>query len=467
VDLLLFVLEQDKSKMSSFTTFLSHKYEAAAINKYFFNLLNNDSKIQFEVDEGKLSTNVTRLERMIRDTDAFIGIYPITQSNADTYNFRDLSKYFRLELSIAVRAQKTGIIYVDNRFDSQFKPNNKILKVSYSHNDIVSKAESPNNTIFQEQFTRFTTDLECRLDFDRKYSSTIYQKQSIAVLKSKRYDESFFDFLNALAEKHGKELVIYNSNQSINEKFISQISEIDFFIVDHLEFPSHEGFLHGAFMPMIRACYCEVVNGRAHLNPLVDSFEVGYPKNIICWNDQENFKNLLESQFTTIFSPVRRFATQKQSIDYFEKAERRKEVVFVSYAGENRDEISQFISLLKRRFADVFDYRDKGNSIIPGKPWVKEVFESLSKSSIGIPVYTEDYFKSGNCTHEYIDMVALKDAGDLTILPVKLSQAQLAIPAELQSIQYLRRWEFEDDNELVEKIVSIASSIPKKEKPGS
>jgi hypothetical protein len=448
--------------MTSFTTFLSHKYEAAAINKYFFNLLNHDSTIQFEVDEGKLSTNVTRLEKMIRDTDAFIGIYPIVQNNADSFNFRELSKYFRLELGMAIRAQKTGIIYADDRFGSLFKQNNKILKITYRHNDILSRADSPLNDTFKERFFDFTSDLNKRLNFDRKYSSSVYQRQNIAVIKSKRYNEAFLEGLHGLAEMYGKDLVVFNSSPSINEKFIGQLSEIDFFILDPLEFPVHEGFLHGVFMPMIRICYCEDLDVVLPINPLIDSFEVGYPKNIVKWNLHNDFQQSLINQFATIFAPVKRFATQKESIDYFEKAERRKEVVFISYSGENRDEISQIITLLKKKFADVFDYRDKGNSIIPGKPWVKEVFESLSKSSIGIPIYTEHYFKSGYCEHEYVDMIALRDSGDLTILPIKLNQAPLDVPAELKSTQYLRRWEFDDDTELIEKIVSIAENLPKK-----
>jgi hypothetical protein len=59
-------------------------------------------------------------------------------------------------------------------------------------------------------------------------------------------------------------------------------------------------------------------------------------------------------------------------------------------------------------------------------------------------------------------MIALRDSGDLTILPIKLNQAPLDVPAELKSTQYLRRWEFDDDTELIEKIVSIAENLPKK-----
>ena len=60
----------------SFKAFLSHRYKSPLENLYFFNLFGEIAEVQFEVDEGLSVVNVTRLERMIRDCDAFIGIYP-------------------------------------------------------------------------------------------------------------------------------------------------------------------------------------------------------------------------------------------------------------------------------------------------------------------------------------------------------------------------------------------------------
>jgi hypothetical protein len=58
----------------SFKAFLSHRYKSPDVNLYFFNLFAESAEVQFEVDEGAFATNVTRLERMIRGADAFIGI---------------------------------------------------------------------------------------------------------------------------------------------------------------------------------------------------------------------------------------------------------------------------------------------------------------------------------------------------------------------------------------------------------
>src|ERR1700752_3308089 len=100
----------------SFKAFLSHRYKSPLENLYFFNLFGEIAEVQFEVDEGLSVVNVTRLERMIRDCDAFIGIYPFPgawKDAQDRANLLKASQYFRLELDLAIRARKPAIIFYD------------------------------------------------------------------------------------------------------------------------------------------------------------------------------------------------------------------------------------------------------------------------------------------------------------------------------------------------------------------
>src|SRR5215210_7201080 len=99
--------------------FLSHRYKAPTINEYFFSLFEDEAEIQFEVDVGTVATNVTRLERMIRDADAFVGIYPYTDEGLASPKPHDLlkaSRYFRLELDLVIRAKKPSLVFVDSRY---------------------------------------------------------------------------------------------------------------------------------------------------------------------------------------------------------------------------------------------------------------------------------------------------------------------------------------------------------------
>jgi hypothetical protein len=53
--------------------FLSHRYQSPTVNTYFHEVFSEAAELQFDVDVAAGSTNVTRLERMVRDTDAFVG----------------------------------------------------------------------------------------------------------------------------------------------------------------------------------------------------------------------------------------------------------------------------------------------------------------------------------------------------------------------------------------------------------
>ena len=68
---------------------------------------------------GQLATCVTRLERMIRGCDAFIGIYPFPGDDVGAPPNADLlreSRYFRLELDLAIRSGKPAIVFFDRRY---------------------------------------------------------------------------------------------------------------------------------------------------------------------------------------------------------------------------------------------------------------------------------------------------------------------------------------------------------------
>ena len=106
---------QDSSGVA-FRSFLSHRYQSPRINECFFQILSADANPQFAVDPGTIATSVTRLERLIRDADAFIGIYPFPEDTDVTVErLKSESRYFRLELDLAERASKPAMVFVDRR----------------------------------------------------------------------------------------------------------------------------------------------------------------------------------------------------------------------------------------------------------------------------------------------------------------------------------------------------------------
>lgn len=61
----------DADRPETVSAFLSHKYGAPEVNLFFVELIATVAPIAFRVDLGKFRTSTTRLERMIRDADAF------------------------------------------------------------------------------------------------------------------------------------------------------------------------------------------------------------------------------------------------------------------------------------------------------------------------------------------------------------------------------------------------------------
>ena len=104
-------LQQDTFELNAF---LSHRYKSPEVNLFFFEMFSKEANVHFEVDIGTSATNVTRLERMIKNVDAFIGIYPLPIPTDEIVKQSDLlsaSRYFRLELDIAIRSKKPILMF--------------------------------------------------------------------------------------------------------------------------------------------------------------------------------------------------------------------------------------------------------------------------------------------------------------------------------------------------------------------
>jgi hypothetical protein len=188
-------------------------------------------------------------------------------------------------------------------------------------------------------------------------------------------------------------------------------------------------------------------------SPLYAGVSVGYRKDTIAWSDLDDLKLEFRKRLSSLNFGTRRISTIDEAVDYFLEATRRKEPVFTSYAGEDELVSTEFQAALRKRFQQVFDYRD-GKSIRPGKPWITTIFEQINRSAVGVPLLSPSYVKSGNCLHELRDMVALRDQGKLLVVPIKLQRGDdFKNPPEIASTQYARLWEYSPVEKLVDWIV--------------
>lgn len=453
----------------AFTTFLSHRYKSPNENLFFFKLFEDIAQIQFEVDDGTLVTNVTRLERMIRAADAFIGIYPFAGTPEEAKQPEELkkaSRYFRLELDLAIRSRKPAIVFYDQRYGNLLKCPDGILSVPYNYREITSTGQVPKAGVFKEKFKSFLEVVEASMNYGMKQLNEPRTTIGIAVPKDASgtgYTSQHIQLIESVLEKNGfDERKILAWPPVLNRASFGLFNDADLVIVDMGEDMARTGlpaYLHGQFVPMMRlrqTVDLESSTPSPMENVLFGDVEVGYRKDIVVWNSEQSLETGLQERLSTLKANTSLICTIDEAKTYFQSAALRKEAVFLSYSGKDRDLAADISRELKKHFQKVFDYRD-GTSIQPGQPWLNEIFEQLSASAIGIPLLSEHYFASGNCEHEARELVAHYDNKKMKVLPVKLYQDAIKSPVWMQHIQYLRYTDFSKPEDAVKEIVKLVS----------
>ena len=187
---------------------------------------------------------------------------------------------------------------------------------------------------------------------------------------------------------------------------------------------------------------------------ILKAFEAGYPKDIVRWHDSDTLITQFIQRLSVLYEPRKHIGGAAQAKAYFASASLRKETVFLSYSGEDRAVVEGVAQALRRVFQNVFDYRDQGQSIVPGSRWIDEIFNKLSGSALAVPLVSPDYFASDNCTHEAREIIALADNRKIRVVPVKLRDGPLELPTWMRDIQYLRGWEYASAEVLAAMIVA-------------
>lgn len=449
-------------------SFLSHKYKSPDVNLYFFDIFSQTTEVQFEIDAGSTPTCVTRLERMINRSDAFIGIYPFSDDITSAPNENDLlnaSKYFRLECDIAFRSQIPSLVLYDQRYGDLFKLPAHVRQESFDYQEVAGAGGSPTRRRFEKLFEIFQSEVNAAIEL-KSLSDVRYSKKNVAIFvphsttPKHNYTEHELSVIETALRNNGFASVVKIPWPPVFDgNLLSVVETVDFAIVD-IGNESMEsgliGYLHGKCIPCIRLMkgYIDknIVNKRTNLRGFFGIIPVGYPKDIILWKNADALAYELNLRLEFIRSPVKRINTKNEAIQYFQKAKQRNDTIFLSYSGKDR-QIALLISAeLKKRFQRVFDYKD-GESITPGEPWINEIFDKLSGSKLGIPLVTASYLESGNCVHEAQEMIALRDSNKISVIPLKLYEEKIETPSWMRSRQYMHYYDYPDVKSLVDKIV--------------
>ncbi len=452
----------------AFTAFLSHKYKAPEINEFFFSLFSSVADVQFEVDVGSAPTNVTRLERLIRNANAFIGIYPcdpVDGTQPATEDLLEQSKYFRLELDLAARARKPGLIFCDARYRGVICAPPPIYEILFNIQEVASRGAKPSSASFIKAFQAFAQRIAAGQAYDLLEEPRDASSDLVGILVPPEsvkggYGAEQVDIIRNAIQGCRYTPIELTWPPVIDPSWMRRVRVLNWIVIDTGPVTTATGilgYLHGEFKPAMRLRRVEPPEQLSASQPtclaLYDGYEVGYKKDIIRWRDSKTLQDGMTQRLGSLDAGRRRISTLNEALTYFQSAALRKESVFISYAGDNEEAVRDLRTAFRKKFQKVFDYRD-GSSIRPGQPWLKEIFDQLALSPLGVLLLSSEYAESGNCMHELREMIARHDGNKMQIFPIKIKAGdKLEIP-ELQTIQYARLWEYRSPDELVDWIAS-------------
>ena len=448
--------------------FLSHRYKSPDVNLFFFRLLVEHANVQFGVDRGTFATNVGRLERLIRNAHAFIGIYPFPGDPRQRPSHDELlsaSRYFRLELDIAARARKPTLMFFDQRYGDVLIVPESVCAIPFDPQEICLEGGAPREPLFRRRISDFWRLVRAEIDVSAQRTAAPHAGRVGLIVpgadgRSNGYDDREIDSIRCVARETGIHQLASPPGPLVLEGGMYRwLESLDWAIVDVGERMMRTGMvghLHGRGLPMVRlykgARSAKEVDQEPGFRCLFGGVEVGYPKDTVFWTPETGLEAELKSRLEGIRREPERLRTISAAEEYFRSASLRNESVFLSYSGRDQEVASQISRALKARFQTVFDYRD-GESLTPGQPWLEGIFDQLARAALGVVLISAEYLASGNCTHEARQIVAQQDSGKMVVIPIKLKRDPLDPPTWMTSTQWLRLWEYPDVETAVSKVV--------------
>jgi len=424
----------DRSRVAG--VFLSHSYTAPAVNLFFYELNAKSATISFRVDRGKFSTSTTRLERMIRDADAFVGVWPVPgepDASWDQDALAQQARYFRLELDMAIRARKPGIVFIDQRYGRLLQTPPDIERLTYDAQEIALMGGSPSWSRLQARVARFWERFEPQ-------PGAPFEDGRVGVVFGSPDGVDAIGVVEEEVSLHGFEPVRLPTGLTI--ACLNELRRCDWVVADVSD-PKIEAltaFLFGQFTPVLRVRRADGhTDGEAAGSPMEDvlfgDLTVGYRKDVTRWSTAPELRAGVRERLQVIAQQAQLIGDRAAATAYFKSAAKRKEPVFLSYAGEDAAIGKQFGDALRERFQEVFDYRDDVSLPI-GEYWQDQIARRLSASAIGVILLSEHYEGSGYCMDECRNLYDGFMGGRAKLLPVKLDDAPA--PQILAQVQYQR-----------------------------
>ncbi|MGW6929609.1 toll/interleukin-1 receptor domain-containing protein [Lentzea sp. NPDC054927] len=404
--------------------FLSHTDLAAEVNLRVFDLLSEHLSLQFEVDEGLTATSTTRLERMIRAADAFVGVYPVIGDRLRRLTPEEaqrITRYFRLELDMAVRARKPYLVVMDRRLRGVLP----VPDATFSHQYEAQELLSGKETLRLNELRRVVRAFERHA---RTATPSEWRQGTVGlVMPPGKPREAAAGILKAAHQVWQPDWPL-----ALDLETSVELRQCEWVVVDTTtpESGSLIAYLRGQAIPFVRIRQGEAVHEAD--KALFGTFQHHYDENLVRWSEVDELSEQLRTVTDLIDRQPRLITDHEDARRYFQRASTRKEAVFLSYSAKDAEYAKQIGDALRKRFQQVFDYKVAGT--IPfGSDWMVSLLESLSQSAIGVPLLSTSYIGSNYCLDEVRRMADARLRGKMRVFPIMLDETRLP---ELQPIEH-------------------------------
>ncbi|MGI9494272.1 MAG: toll/interleukin-1 receptor domain-containing protein [Geminicoccaceae bacterium] len=403
--------------------------------------------VQFEVDIGQKNLNVTRLERRMRGCDAFVGLYPypggITE-NPSLADANEASRYFRLEIELAMRAGLPSIIFYDRRFHPAIRPLRGFSALPFNAVDIEPPIPTAFRVSVQTAFREFCQRLDADIKGRRAGFGARRDRNDVGLLVPRGkggYSEAAIEAIKDVARSVARcdELIDLGAKWPpvANADLFDQLDSMDWMITDVGRKTASTGVLgliHSRFVPAIRMVQSAgppepaAWRRKTGIGTMFGGLDVGYRKDIIYWRDDvRSLRTEFENRVEVALRPPKSIKTIDDARNYFRDAS-GKRYVFVSYSSHDYRLAEEIVAVLRGNFPTVFDYRDSDESLPPGSPWRDQIKQKIEEAHFGIILISKSYLESGHCLWEaglfrnkFIEQKKNNDeASRITLIPVLL-----------------------------------------------
>jgi hypothetical protein len=324
----------------------------------------------------------------LRGTDGFVGIYPFPGPPEKVPARDELlheSRYFRLELDLAVRSGKPAFVCYDQRYKNILECPASFAVCTFDPQEITGGGAAPSAAAYEKTFAGFCLTIESAMAL-RNIGGAPPKNSKVGILLPPEkptdtgYSPEHLATIETLLEGVDYEPVRLRWPPVFDGRFLNTVGSLDWIVVDVGDDPygaAAVAYLHGLFLPTLRLK--RLASATDDASPLERSLyggvEVGYMNDVVRWRLPDELESGIGARLKIIDLAPRRLSTRAQAEDYFRSAALRKEPVFLSYSGNDAEVGGRISAALRKRFHQVFDYRD-GKSIRPGQPWLKETSTS-------------------------------------------------------------------------------------------